>query len=207
MTSKATLFFSRSVEALLIVLGAVIFFFTDGDEQLLAILAWDLIAILYIIVRVLRLRRSGRSTERTEWLTRGLGGKAGLAFTIFTSIVGITAGLLIVIEEGDQQAFAKLVGLPAVLLAWAILHFGYAERYAKSFYAAEPDARPLAFPNIDNPSFVEFAYFSFTLGTTFSVSDVETQTTAIRRQILAHSILSFVYNTATVGIAVSVITG
>jgi uncharacterized membrane protein len=207
MKSKATLFFSRTIEAALIVLGVVIVFFTDGDAETLAILGWDLIAVFYIIVRVVRLRRSGRSTERTEWLARGLGGKAGLAFTIFTSLVGIVAGLLIVTNSGEQQDDAKFVGVPAVLLAWAILHFGYAERYAKTFYAADPDARPLAFPNIDAPTFVEFAYFSFTLGTTFSVSDVETRTTAIRRQILAHSILSFVYNTATVGIAVSVITG
>lgn len=207
MKSKATLFFSRAVEVALIALGAVILFFTDGWGQLSAILGWDLIAVLYIMVRVVRLRRSGRSAERTEWLTRGLGGKAGLAVTIFTSLVGIIAGLRIVTDSGDLQDADKYFGIPAVLLAWAILHFGYAERYAKTFYAAPDDEKPLAFPNIDKPTFVEFAYFSFTLGTTFSVSDVETQTTAIRRQILAHSILSFVYNTATVGIAVSVITG
>ncbi|WP_250007615.1 DUF1345 domain-containing protein [Actinoplanes sp. M2I2] len=59
----------------------------------------------------------------------------------------------------------------------------------------------------EEPTFVEFSYFSFTLGTTFSVSDVETQGSGIRRQILSHSILSFIYNTVTIGIAVSVISG
>ncbi|WP_276611570.1 DUF1345 domain-containing protein [Cryptosporangium phraense] len=126
---------------------------------------------------------------------------------MFTSIVGIGAGFQIVLStNADSKLLAEVVGLPCVLLAWGILHFGYAERYAKTFYAADPDDPPLAFPNIDKPTYVEFAYFSFTLGTTFSVSDVETRTSEIRLQVLSHSILSFLYNTATIGIAVSVLT-
>jgi uncharacterized membrane protein len=57
------------------------------------------------------------------------------------------------------------------------------------------------------PNFVDFAYFSFTMGTTFAVSDVESQNSSIRARILSHGILSFIYNTATLGIAVGVMTG
>jgi uncharacterized membrane protein len=172
----------------------------------LYIALWDLLAIAYLCIRVSRLRRS-RNGDRMEWLDRGLGGRLGLIFTVFTSIVGITAGLAIVMSENaDEKTVNSLIGVPGVLLAWAILHFGYAERYAITFYDGAAE-RPLLFPNTERPTFVEFAYFSFTLGTTFSVSDVETRTTAIRLQILSHSILSFIYNTATIGIAVSVITG
>ncbi|HET6482581.1 MAG TPA: DUF1345 domain-containing protein [Actinoplanes sp.] len=206
MTSKASFFLTRAIEVALIIFGAFIFI-GDGDGQLNSLAIWDLIAVVYIAIRIVRMRRSGRADQRSEWLDRGLGGKFGLIFTILSSLVGISAGIAIVVDDGDQQVLAKALGVPAVLLAWAILHFGYAERYAKQFYSVPPEEAPLAFPNCERPSFVEFAYFSFTLGTTFSVSDVETQTTDIRRQILAHSILAFIYNTASIGIAVSVITG
>ncbi|GAA0486176.1 hypothetical protein Ade02nite_09890 [Paractinoplanes deccanensis] len=203
MTGKATLVLSRIIEAALILLGVLVVSLDDPWE-FVSLGFWDVIAIAYLAIRIRRLRRSHRD-DSTEWLARGIGGRWGLTFTIFTSMVGIVAGLGIVISDGDQQLLAKVAGVPAVLFAWGILHFGYAERYAKTFYAA--DEPPLAFPNTDRPGFVEFAYFSFTLGTTFSVSDVETQTAKIRLQILSHSILAFVYNTATIGIAVSVITG
>jgi len=206
MTSKAAFYLSRTIEITLLVLGAVIFFL-DGVPSYLTLTAWDLLAVLYLAIRVRRVRRSRRNGG-TDWLSRSLGGRTGLLFTVFTSIVGITAGLNIAVSEGGEaKLYASLVGLPAVVFAWAILHFGYAERYAKEFYAADPADPPLSFPNTDKPTYVEFAYFSFTLGTTFSVSDVETRSSAVRAKILAHSILSFFYNTATVGIAVSVITG
>ncbi|MCM4083444.1 DUF1345 domain-containing protein [Paractinoplanes hotanensis] len=196
-----SLIISRFIEALLILIAFPIL---TADDAIPYILLWTLLAIVYVAIRVSRLRRSHKG--RMEWLTRGLSGRLGLIFTIVTSFIGITAGLSITLAESDEDKFINAaIGIPAVLLAWAILHFGYAERYAATFYNAAE--RPLQFPNTDTPTFVEFAYFSFTLGTTFSVSDVETQTSAIRLQILSHSILSFIYNTATIGIAVSVITG
>ena len=200
--TRAAFYASRFIEALLIVLGLLVLI---DDDTALALLCWDVLAMIYLAIRIARLRRSRHST-RTEWLTRGLGGRAGLIFTIFTSLVGILAGLTIAFHDGDDKTVAALVGVPAVAFAWAILHFGYAERYSTSYYAALPE-QVLRFPNTDEPTFIEFAYFSFTLGTTFSVSDVETQTSAIRLQILSHSVLAFIYNTVTIGIAVSVISG
>jgi uncharacterized membrane protein len=203
MTGKMAFIASRIIEVALIVLGVLVLFAGQPEGF---ILGWDLLAVIYIGIRMSRLRRDGRG-RATGWLERGLGGRAGLLFTIFASVVGITAGLSIVLsEDGAEKQFATGVGVPAVLFAWAILHFGYAERYAKLFYS-NPAAPVLSFPNTTQPTFVDFSYFSFTLGTTFSVSDVETQTPAMRLQILSHSILSFIYNTVTIGIAVSVISG
>lgn len=203
MKGKAALVASRIIEAALIVLGVLVVVVPNTSNILLC---WDLLAVAYLAIRIARLRRSGRD-RNSAWLTHGLGGRAGLWFTIFTSVVGIIAGLSIVLsEDGGDKAFASLVGIPAVMFAWGILHFGYAERYSKTYYSGLPEP-VLTFPNTDEPTFVDFTYFSFTLGTTFSVSDVETQTSRIRLQILSHSILSFIYNTVTIGIAVSVISG
>jgi uncharacterized membrane protein len=203
MSSKAALVASRIIEAALIVLGIVLLFTPDTTNPLLF---WDLLAIVYLAIRVGRLRRSRRS-ESAGWLAHGLGGRAGLVFTVFASLVGITAGVAIVLsEDGADRLAASFAGVPAVLFAWAILHFGYAERYAQAYYGSLPE-RILSFPDAEKPTFIDFTYFSFTLGTTFSVSDVETRTPGIRLQILSHSILAFIYNTVTIGIAVSVISG
>ncbi|MER7930547.1 DUF1345 domain-containing protein [Streptomyces sp. NPDC096057] len=200
---------SRVIEAVLILLGIAIAVLEK--HTMLYIGLWDLLALVYLSTRVFRLRsrKNHSDADDMEWLKNIQGRRTGYLFTVLTAIIGITAGVLIVINKGngDVEVLSKVVGVPAVVLAWVILQFGYAERYAQEYYRALPDEEILVFPNDARPNFVDFAYFSFTLGTTFSVSDVETRTSRIRSRILSHSILSFIYNTATLGIAVGVITG
>lgn len=201
--ARITFAVSRTIEAALIVLGAFIFV----SDTMSYIILWDFIGILYLAIRIRRLRGKRGLDESDAWLKRTLGPRLGLLFTIFASMVGIIAGLVIVIggDSKDDTLAAKIVGVPTVLLAWGILHFGYAERYAQSYYAALPK-QLLVFPNTDRPGFVDFTYLSFSIGATFAIPDVETQTSTIRLQVLSHAILSFIYNTATLGIVVSVIT-
>jgi uncharacterized membrane protein len=199
-------FLSRVIEVVLIALGIMVFLTADQ----LWTAAWDFFALVYLGLRVARVRASRRGKQSDDWLRLALGPRAGLVFTLFSGIVGITAGLLIVMGVGDAGESAdlvnKLISVPAVLLAWAIMHFGYAERYAQAYSAALPE-EVLVFPGSPRPTYADFAYFAFTVGTTFAVSDVETNGPAIRARVLAHGVLSFIYNTITLGIAIGVITG
>ena len=198
---------SRIIEGTLVLLGVPIFFAEVGDTRWIAL--WDLIAIIYLTIRVIRLSRSKRAgDDQGAWVKSALGRRSGTVFTLFTSLVGITSGLTIVlIEEGTQAAVVdKAFGVLAVLLAWAILHFGYADRYAQAYYSALPE-KLLVFPGTEHPTYIDFTYFSFTVGTTFAVSDVDSQTSGMRLRILAHGVLSFIYNTAMLGIAIGVIGG
>ncbi len=206
MFTKLAIAASRTVELVLLALGIVTFI---QDDNVLALLSWDLLALIYLGIRIARVSRS-RKKDHTDarWLKGVLGRRLGLLFTLLTSLVGVTAGLSIVLPEtaGIDPVVARIVGVPAVLLAWAIMHFGYAERYAQKYYDSLP-TQHFRFPETERPTLADFTYFAFTIGTSFAVSDVETRTTSIRSLVLAHSVLSFMYNTATLGIAVSVITG
>jgi len=55
------------------------------------------------------------------------------------------------------------------------------------------------------PNYSEFAYFSFVLGMTFQVSDVQITSRAIRRLALFHSIAAFLFDIVVVALSVSVI--
>ena len=207
MRFSLSIVLSRILEGTLALLGVPIFFAEVHDTRWIAL--WDLIAIIYLPIRVIRLSRSKRAgDDKGAWVKSALGRRSGTLFTLFTSLVGITAGLTIaLIEEGTQAAVAaKAMGVLAVLLAWAILHFGYADRYAQAYYAALPE-KLLVFPGTEHPTYIDFTYFSFTVGTTFAVSDVDSQTSGMRLRILAHGVLSFIYNTAMLGIAIGVIGG
>jgi uncharacterized membrane protein len=207
--SKVSFVISRVIEFILIFEGFVLFF-RDSQEKVIGLAIWDFFALIYAIIRLYRIGQSRKhiDSEDAAWLKGTLGRRIGGIFTLLTSVIGIWSGVEIVDTkgQGDFGLAAAVFAVPAVLLAWAILHFGYAERYAQAYYADVKNP-VLVFPNVTYPNFADFTYFSFTLGTTFSVSDVETQTSTIRMRILAHSIISFIYNTATIAIVVGLLTG
>jgi len=70
-------------------------------------------------------------------------------------------------------------------MAWLLLHFGYADRYAHLYYRF-PDKPALGFPDTDRPNMLDFAYFSFTVGASFAASDVEVRARPVRYTSEAH---------------------
>jgi uncharacterized membrane protein len=94
-----------------------------------------------------------------------------------------------------------------VLSAWGILHSSYALHYAYLFYRSEKSPGGLEFPGEKSPKQRDFAYFSFTVGTSFAVSDVDVTDDAMRQAVLGHQILSFFYNTSILATVVTMATG
>jgi uncharacterized membrane protein len=63
------------------------------------------------------------------------------------------------------------------------------------------------FPGDDPPDGMDFAYFSFTVGMTFQVSDVQVMKSRCRRTVLGHGMLAFAYNTLLIALVVNTALG
>ncbi len=107
-----------------------------------------------------------------------------------------------------------LLAVASVGCSWILLHTIFALRYAHMFYANLHDDETghacgsgLLFPEESVPDYIDFAYFSFVVGMTFQVSDVEISSREIRRLTLVHSLLSFLFNTIIVALSINVISG
>jgi len=57
------------------------------------------------------------------------------------------------------------------------------------------------------PQYSDFAYLSFTLGMTFQVSDTNISSSYIRRSILHHVLLSYLFGTVIVAATVNLVAG
>lgn len=110
-----------------------------------------------------------------------------------------------------QTAFIYALGFAAVVLGWFLIHTLLVFRYAHLYYQhgdrGGKASAPLAFPGTDEPRDLDFAYFSFVLGMTFQVSDVQIASPRIRALALAHGLVSFGYNTAILALVVNVVAG
>jgi uncharacterized membrane protein len=99
--------------------------------------------------------------------------------------------------------FVALAGAP---LGWFMLHTVSALRYAHLYYNNDEEQGyipPLRFPECLEPGPWDFMYFALVVGMTAQVSDALVQTTQMRRTVLAHSIVSFFFNTVLIAMAVN----
>jgi uncharacterized membrane protein len=95
-----------------------------------------------------------------------------------------------------------------VVSSWCLTHTVYTLRYAHLYYRDDATGEGgLTFPGEDCPNYFDFAYFAFTVGMCFQVSDVVICSAAIRRAVLGHSLLSFAYNTAILALALNLLFG
>jgi len=119
------------------------------------------------------------------------------------SIVGII--VLLLLELSSTRHVAAALGLLAVFLTWGMLHLMYAARYAHLYYS-EP-VGGIDFNTADDPSYLDFLYFSYNLGMTFQVSDNNVSTTTFRSVILRHCLLSYVFGTVILAATINLVAG
>ena len=96
----------------------------------------------------------------------------------------------------------------AVVGAWLLTNASFTLRYAHLYFRNDGTGEGgLKFPGDEVPDAWDFAYFAFTIGMCFQVSDVVITSKLIRRAALAHSLLSFAFNTIIIGMALNLFFG
>lgn len=103
-----------------------------------------------------------------------------------------------------------LLALITVVLSWLLVHTVFGLRYAHNFYgdsnaSAEKHAGGLEFPGQEPPDYRDFAYFSFVIGMTCQVSDVQVSSREMRRLVLQHGVLSFGFNTVILALTINTV--
>ncbi|PLK45274.1 DUF1345 domain-containing protein [Emticicia sp. TH156] len=132
---------------------------------------------------------------------------------VFASLLAIIILLKGTAGKSDEGVFVNvLVPLSCVAGSWWLLHTVFTLRYAHFFYCdmdhdgtkhVKPEG--LNFPEDSEPDYMDFTYFSFVIGMTFQVSDVEITSKRIRRLAWMHGVLSFAFNTFIVAFTINII--
>jgi uncharacterized membrane protein len=110
----------------------------------------------------------------------------------------------------EEHVFLSIL---SVLSSWSLMHTLFTLRYAHHYYTGiEADLKTghsggLDFPNSTHPDYLDFAYFSFVIGMTCQVSDVQVTSRHLRRLTLFHGVISFAFNTVVLALGVNVVAG
>ena len=178
-------------------------------------IAWTAFALSFIvtswIVFFMRTTTEIREHSREEDGSR----LYVLLLILLTSFASLFTVLLLMLSgtaKDTPQIIYIPVAISGMLFSWVMVHTIFGFHYAHLYYANDTNdptkhAEGLEFPKEKKPDYIDFAYFSFVLGMTFQVSDVDITSRVIRRVALFHGMLSFALNTFVVALTINMIAG
>ena len=173
---------------------------------------WDAAALAFLLTTwpvifradSSRVARLAAREDETEGSARVL-----LVGVSVASLLGVGYALhLAGRESGAQRVLLIGAAVLTVVLSWTVMNTVYTLRYADEDFRSK--AGGIAFGDQDEheqPSYRDFAYVAFTIGMTYQVSDTTLRDTRIRRTVLAHATLSYLFGVVIVAGSVSLISG
>jgi uncharacterized membrane protein len=124
------------------------------------------------------------------------------------SLVAIVEPLATLKRAAGAERIAHFALATLTLVnSWVLVPTMFTTHYADRFYSAKENERPLHFPQTPMPVFWDFAYFSFTIAAACQTADVSTTQASIRKVVIAHTVVSFLFNASILGFAINVTAG
>jgi len=150
-------------------------------------------------------QKTGDLKVRAKTEDEGIG--IVLLITVFTMGFFCEAVFIALNKKHGLEILPLAMSGIGAVAGWFTLHTVMAFHYADIHYFDDPDCqgdeKDLAFPGGGDPGPWDFLYYSFVVGMTAQVSDVQILTTAMRRATLLHGLLSFFFNTVFIAMAVN----
>ncbi len=175
------------------------------------VVGFDFAVLGFLLSLIPLLRACDRTTMRRHSEENDANRTVVLAVSTLITLVVMAAiaGELPAAKHGEPGALLRLIA--TLLCTWLFANVVYALHYAHEYYRAGAapgeDAGGLEFPGSGHPDYLDFTYFSLTLGMTFQTSDVEISSRAIRRVVTAHSFAAFIFNIGVIAFTINGIGG
>jgi uncharacterized membrane protein len=173
------------------------------------LLAWDLMAALYVGLALLMMLRSNVETCRAgaalydqgDWVIMGviIASAAASFAAIFGELAAIKA------QQAPLASGLAVTGL-TVVLSWTFTHVVFTLHYANFYYRPHRHGPPggLDFPGEHPPDYRDFLYYAFVIGCACQTADVDTTSREMRLISLVHGIVAFAFNTAILALMINV---
>jgi uncharacterized membrane protein len=127
---------------------------------------------------------------------------------LIAALASLGAVVLALVNSSSHQdpVAVTLVILSAVtvILSWTLVNTVNALKYARLFYIDEDGG--LDFGHNEQPTYSDFAYFAFTIGMTYGVTDIVPQVATLRKAVFGHAVLSYLFGTGILAVGINLVT-
>ncbi len=196
------------VGAAVAVVAAAALEFSGIPRSLPLLLGFDLGAVVYFVLLLRIFVGASPATMRRQAKQQDTGRWTTLLSGVVLSAVVLGAVTTELNSSDKGGALAIAVAATTIILAWTFMNTLFSLHYAHGYYGefGKPH-QGLDFPGDEEPDYWDFAYFAFTIGMTFQVSDVQITTRYLRRIGLMHSAIAFFFNVFIIAISVNIAAG
>jgi uncharacterized membrane protein len=204
MTQRRRLVAGATVGA---IAAAVIARFAPWQMAVLG--GWDIAAIVFVSsIWVIIPALDGEGTRSTA--IREDASRASDDFVVLlASVVSLVGVILTLVEAkedtGALKAWMTSLAVATVAVSWFTVHTVFTLRYARLYYDEAEGG--IDFNQDARPDYLDFVYFSFTVGMTFQVSDTNISSTVIRRAVTRQALLGYLFGTVIIGVTINVVGG
>jgi uncharacterized membrane protein len=181
-----------------------------------AIATWDTFVFIVLLLAWLTILTTPVHKLRSRAKEQDVSRFVIFVFVVVAACAALFAvGFLISVNKAELRGHLTthlILALGTVIFSWSVVHTVFGLRYAHAFYGDGDDpstdeyAGGLLFPGSEQmPDYFDFAYFSFVVGMTCQVSDVQVTSRRMRRLTLVHSVLSFGFNTVILALLINTV--
>ena len=196
--------------------AAIVYFFTgtkDVTSLTHLMIGWDTFSLCMLIFTWITFKITTPAEIRRQASLQDSSRLVIFIIVLISTMASFFAVLILLTTKNiAHDTLDFTIAICGMLFSWLLVHTIFAMRYAHIYYG-DQESKPnihaggLEFPKDDKPGYIDFAYFSFVLGMTFQVSDVEISSKNLRKLALLHGILSFGFNTVIVALTINVVAG
>ncbi|MBP0597813.1 DUF1345 domain-containing protein [Herbaspirillum sp. LeCh32-8] len=176
------------------------------------LIGWNAGVWTYLLTIWLMMVRADADDAKRLAETEDESAQLVLCMVCVAAIASLVAILLeLAGSHGDAGKLARYAFTGATVLgSWLLIGTIFTLHYARLFYAEDDDQQALPLRFADGratPDYWDFLYFSFTISVAVQTSDVGVATRALRKAVLAHSLICFLFNAAIIGLSINIAAG
>jgi uncharacterized membrane protein len=199
---------------------AVSFFLTtrvfrswDTSGLAVAFTAWACAGIVFVLLTLWRFLPMGPEQLRDRLETREKEtALTGHVMRLWTTVIFVAAIVFTIVglQSGQRDHYTTVAAVLAVMASWFAIHALHAEYYAYEYYRRQ-DGSAFYFPGDEGRrrahGYLDFAYFSLAIASTFGTTDVKIHGDVVRRSVLLHEIISVWFNLGIIAAVVALALG
>jgi uncharacterized membrane protein len=205
-----------------VALGAVTYLALPASLDLSSrlLICWNVAIVVYLVLVGLMMARSTHESMRQRARQLDEGRHVVLILAVAAALGSLVAIVfeLFDLKSAPPHVVALHIGLSlsTIISAWSFVHVIFTEHYAHAFYLDfdkagdredDPRKRGLRFPGQPKPDYLDFLYFSFTIGVANQTADTEIVSRTMRMLVLIHSVIAYFFNTIILALTINIAAG
>lgn len=182
---------------------------TDWYWSSQLLFSWNVAVWVYLLLTMKKLWRiphqhilqQAQQQDASKWIILAL-----VVVSIVMCMVAIVVGLSNLPNIPAVKAGRLTLSVLTIMSAWLFIHTVFAIHYAHDYYLAQADGHDagLDFPKTTEPTYPDFIYFSYVIGTSAQTADVSITSRPMRVLNLLHIVLAYGFNTTILAICINV---